>query len=57
MNKLADLMERDVEHLAELEALDNGKAYSVAVNVDIPLAIEHIRYYAGFADKVHGIIN
>ncbi|CAG8475399.1 3103_t:CDS:2 [Ambispora leptoticha] len=52
--KLAELMERDREELAELEALDNGKAYATAKNVDLQLTIETIRYYAGWADKIHG---
>lgn len=54
MNKLADLMERDAEHLAALEALDNGKPYKIALNVDIPGSIATVRYYAGWADKIHG---
>jgi len=54
MNKLADLMERDADILAELEALDNGKAVSIARAADLNLTIGCIRYYAGWADKVHG---
>jgi len=52
--KLADLMERDLDLLAELESLDNGKLVAVAKAADLPLSISHIRYYAGFADKTHG---
>lgn len=54
MNKLADLMERDAAHLAALEALDNGKPYNIALNVDVPGSINTIRYYAGWADKIQG---
>lgn len=54
MNKLANLMERDAAHLAALEALDNGKPYNIALNVDVPGSINTIRYYAGWADKIHG---
>eukprot|EP01127_Copromyxa_protea_P001350 TRINITY_DN11368_c0_g1_i1.p1 TRINITY_DN11368_c0_g1~~TRINITY_DN11368_c0_g1_i1.p1 ORF type:complete len:493 (-),score=149.44 TRINITY_DN11368_c0_g1_i1:25-1503(-) len=54
MYKLADLMERDLQLLAELEALDNGKAVSVASSTDLPAAIGHIRYFAGWADKIQG---
>jgi len=52
--KLADLMERDLEEIAAIESLDNGKAFSVAKANDVPTAIEAYRYFAGFADKIHG---
>ncbi|MEN1679378.1 MAG: aldehyde dehydrogenase family protein [Planctomycetota bacterium] len=54
MLKLADLMEADADHLAALETLDNGKPISDSKAADIPLAIDTIRYYAGWADKIHG---
>lgn len=40
MIKLADLMQRDLEQLAALESLDNGKPYQVALAVDVPASIE-----------------
>mmetsp|Transcript_28259 Transcript_28259/g.45011 ORF Transcript_28259/g.45011 Transcript_28259/m.45011 type:complete len:574 (-) Transcript_28259:202-1923(-) len=52
--KLADLMEKHKERLAEVEALDNGKPYQVALNIDLVLAIKCYRYYAGWADKLMG---
>lgn len=52
--KLADLMERDQETLAELEALDNGKSAEIAKSVDLPDSIACLRYYAGWADKIVG---
>ncbi|KAF0699183.1 Aste57867_10235 [Aphanomyces stellatus] len=52
--KLADLMEKHQSELATLEALDNGKPESVAFGVDVALAIKCFRYYAGWADKIHG---
>ncbi|KAG5680462.1 hypothetical protein PVAND_009970 [Polypedilum vanderplanki] len=52
--KLADLMERDRVYLASLETLDNGKPYAMSYNVDLPMAIKNLRYYAGWADKNHG---
>lgn len=52
--KLADLMERDIQELSELESMDNGKPVGVAISVDVPAAISHLRYFAGWADKVHG---
>ncbi|CAG2113228.1 unnamed protein product [Medioppia subpectinata] len=51
--KLADLIERDTEHLASLETLDNGKPYLNSVG-DIQGTLGQLRYYAGYADKVHG---
>ncbi|KAJ3761628.1 aldehyde dehydrogenase [Lentinula raphanica] len=52
--KLARLMEEHQEELAALEALDNGKTFSWAMNADTAVAIDTIRYYAGWADKIHG---
>ncbi|CAM3989933.1 aldehyde dehydrogenase family protein [Lederbergia lenta] len=54
MYKLADLMEENKEALAQLETLDNGKPISETMNADIPLAIEHMRYYAGWSTKITG---
>lgn len=54
MYKLADLMEENKEELAQLETLDNGKPLRETTRADIPLAIEHIRYYAGWATKIVG---
>ena len=54
INKLADLIERDREYLARLETLDNGKPFKDSYNVDLPLTIKCYRYYAGWADKIHG---
>ncbi|KAJ3326630.1 hypothetical protein HDU93_002357, partial [Gonapodya sp. JEL0774] len=52
--KLADLMERDAEILAGLEALDNGKTKANAAAADVPLAIGCLRYYSGWCDKIEG---
>jgi len=54
MNKLADLIESHIDELAELETLDNGKPISESRNADLPLVIDCFRYYAGWADKIHG---
>lgn len=54
MYRLADLMEENKEALAQLETLDNGKPIRETRNADIPLAIEHMRYYAGWATKIVG---
>src|ERR1700723_878061 len=52
--KLADLLEQHLEEFAQLESLDNGKALKVARAADVPLAIDHFRYYAGWATKIEG---
>lgn len=52
--KLADLMEAHQEELAQLETLDNGKPINETRNADVPLAIDHIRYYAGWTTKIMG---
>ena len=54
MNKLADLMEANLEELAALESLDNGKPIRDARAADLPLAVDCLRYYAGWADKLTG---
>jgi aldehyde dehydrogenase (NAD+) len=54
LNMLADLIEKNKEELAALESLDNGKPYQIALNVDLPLTLKCYRYYAGWADKIHG---
>jgi len=58
LNKLADLIEANQEELAMLECLDNGKTYGEALGADLSLTIQCYRYYAGWADKIHGkVIN
>ncbi|XP_002132249.3 aldehyde dehydrogenase, mitochondrial-like [Drosophila pseudoobscura] len=54
MYRLADLIERDHVYLASLETLDNGKPYFMSYNVDLPMSIKCLRYFAGWADKNHG---
>ena len=52
--KLADLIEQNIDELARLETLDNGKPLSESLNIDLPAVIDCYRYYAGWADKVQG---
>ncbi|HMP79664.1 MAG TPA: aldehyde dehydrogenase family protein, partial [Pirellulaceae bacterium] len=54
MFRLADLIEEHIDELAALESLDNGKPVRDARKYDLPLTIECLRYYAGYADKIHG---
>ncbi|KAI9713092.1 MAG: aldehyde dehydrogenase (NAD(P)(+)) ald5 [Bogoriella megaspora] len=51
--KLADLMDQHEDKLAAIEALDNGKAFSMA-KIDVSMAARCLRYYGGWADKIHG---
>ncbi|XP_008279046.1 retinal dehydrogenase 1-like isoform X2 [Stegastes partitus] len=54
LNRLADLVERDRLLLATLEALDCGKVFLMAYFVDLMATIKTLRYYGGWADKIHG---
>ena len=47
LNRIADVMEQNLELLAVAETWDNGKAVRETLNADIPLAIDHFRYFAG----------
>ncbi len=54
MTRLADLIEAHKDELARLETLDNGKPLGDSLAADLPLTIACYRYYAGWADKLHG---
>ncbi|HEX3998525.1 MAG TPA: aldehyde dehydrogenase family protein [Pirellulales bacterium] len=54
MYKLADLIEEEIDELAALESLDNGKPIREARGGDLPFVLDVLRYYAGYADKIHG---
>ncbi|MFP3341599.1 aldehyde dehydrogenase family protein [Halomonas sp. SIMBA_159] len=45
--KIADRLEQNLEMLAVAETWDNGKAVRETINADIPLAVDHFRYFAG----------
>lgn len=51
--KLADLCEKNMDLLTAVEALDNGKSFTMA-RIDINGVIGTIRYYGGWADKIEG---
>src|SRR5437899_9803518 len=55
LSKLADAVEAHKDELAALESLDNGKPIADATAADLPLTIQCYRYYAGWADKIHGL--
>lgn len=52
--KLADLLEQHLEEFAEIETWDNGKPLGVARAADVPLAVDMLRYMAGWATKIEG---
>jgi len=54
--KIADRMEAHLEMLAYAETVDNGKAIRETLNADIPLAIDHFRYFAGCLRAQEGSI-
>ncbi|KAL4384286.1 hypothetical protein GQ457_15G003330 [Hibiscus cannabinus] len=53
--RFADLIDQHTEELATLETWDNGKTYEQAAKVELPMISRLIRYYAGWADKIHGL--
>lgn len=52
--KIADIIEQNAAHLAMVETLDNGKPIRETLAVDIPLAADHFRYFAGAARTQDG---
>ncbi len=52
--RLSDLLLAHADELADLETLDNGKPRSDTRRVDLPVASELLRYYAGWATKLKG---
>ena len=55
LNRLADLIERDADQLARLEAIDIGKPVGQPTVLDVPNAIATFRHFAGWADKIQGV--
>lgn len=54
MLQLAELVEQHKETLATIETWDNGKPYGESLNGDVQEVLHTLRYYAGWADKIHG---
>lgn len=57
LNKIADRLEANLQHLAAVETLDNGKAIRETMAADLPLAIDHFRYFAGVIRAEEGSIS
>lgn len=56
LNKIADRMEKNLEVLALVETLDNGKPIRETRNADVPLAIDHFRYFASCIRSEEGTV-
>jgi acyl-CoA reductase-like NAD-dependent aldehyde dehydrogenase len=54
MLALAGVVEDHADELAEIESLDNGKPVKLARRVDVPLTVDHFRYFAGWPTKITG---
>jgi aldehyde dehydrogenase len=57
LNKIADRIEENLEKLAVAETWDNGKAVRETLNADIPLAVDHFRYFAGVIRAQEGSLS
>ena len=53
LQKLGELFYREIDTLAAVEALDNGKAFSIAKG-DVAASADCLKYYGGWSDKIHG---
>jgi len=56
LNRIADRMEQNIDLLAHAETWDNGKPIRETINADVPLAIDHFRYFAGCIRAQEGSI-
>jgi len=57
LNAIADAMQANLEELAVAESWDNGKPVRETLGADLPLAIDHFRYFAGATRTVEGSIS
>ena len=55
--KIADRLEANLEKLAYAETVDNGKPMRETLNADIPLSVDHFRYFAGCVRAQEGAIS
>jgi aldehyde dehydrogenase len=54
--KIADIMEKNLEYLAAVETIDNGKAIRETLAADLPLCVDHFRYFAGVIRSEEGSV-
>jgi aldehyde dehydrogenase len=55
--KIADVIEQNLEALAKVETWDNGKAVRETMAADLPLAVDHFRYFAGVIRAEEGTVS
>jgi aldehyde dehydrogenase (NAD+)/betaine-aldehyde dehydrogenase len=55
--RVADLLDQHAEEIALLETLDSGQPTFITTGVNLPLAAQVFRYYAGFATKIEGKVS
>ena len=56
LNKIADRLEANLQHLAIVETIDNGKAVRETMAADLPLSIDHFRYFASVIRAEEGTV-
>jgi aldehyde dehydrogenase len=54
---IADIIEENLEYLARVETIENGKPIRETLNADLPLAVDHFRYFAGVIRAEEGGIS
>ncbi len=54
LREIADVLEANKEHIAMVEAMDNGKPIRETLNIDLPLSIDHFRYFASCIEAEEG---
>ncbi|NMP24851.1 aldehyde dehydrogenase family protein [Sulfobacillus harzensis] len=52
--KLADLIEEHAQEFSEIESINTGKPITETMLADVPLTVEHFRYFAGWVTKLTG---
>ncbi|KAK1376545.1 Delta l-pyrroline-5-carboxylate synthetase [Heracleum sosnowskyi] len=55
ISKFADLVEKHNDEIAALESWDTGKPFKQTALNEVPMVTRFFRYYAGWADKIHGL--
>ncbi|MCB0925325.1 MAG: aldehyde dehydrogenase family protein, partial [Mycobacterium sp.] len=57
LNRIADVIEANLDKIALAETWDNGKPIRETLNADIPLAVDHFRYFAGVIRAQEGTLS
>src|ERR1700761_6267496 len=56
LNRAADLIEKNTEELVQIESRDAGKPLAAVKRQDMPAVVDTLRYYAGWCDKITGLV-